>query len=47
MNTRQNNEDYNRNIRLARKLNNNSRYIEDILVCGMRDVNPVQVHLGL
>ena len=39
VNTRQNNEDYNRNIRLARKLSNNSRYIDDILVCGMRDIN--------
>ena len=30
VNTRQNNEGYNRNIRLARKLSNNSRHIDDI-----------------
>ena len=37
--TKQNDNNYNRNIRLARKLSNNSRYIDDILVCGMIDIN--------
>ena len=38
VNTKHNSNDYNRNIRLARKLSNNSRYIDDILVCDMMDV---------
>ena len=39
VNTKQTDNNYNRNIRLARKLSNNSRYIDDILVCGMIDIN--------
>ena len=39
VNTKQDNFNYNRNIRLAKKLSNNSRYIDDILVCGIRDIN--------
>ena len=37
--TKQNNNNYNRNIRIARKLSNNSGYIDDILVCDMIDNN--------
>ena len=39
VNTKQNNVNYNRNIRLAKKLSDNSRYIDDILICGLRDIN--------
>ena len=39
VNTKQNNNDYNRNIRTARKLSNNSGYIDDILVCDMIHIN--------
>ena len=39
VNTKQNNNNYNRNIIIARKLSNNSGYIDDILVCDMIDNN--------
>ena len=37
--TDQNDDNYNNNIRLAKKLSNNCRYIDDILVCGIREIN--------
>ena len=37
--TKRDNINYNRNIRLAKKLSNNSRYIDGILVSNMRDIN--------
>ena len=39
VNTKRNDINYNRNIRLAKKLSNNCRYIDDILVCNMTDIN--------
>ena len=36
--TKQNNNNYNRNIRIARKLSNDSGYIDGILVCDMIDI---------
>ena len=39
VNTKQNSNNYDRNIRIARKLSNNRGYIDDILVCDMIDIN--------
>ena len=39
VNIKQNNNNHNRNIIIARKLSNNSGCIDDILVCDMIDVN--------
>ena len=39
VNTKQNNNNYNRNIIIARKPSNNSGYIDDILICDMIDIN--------